>query len=644
MAAFIRTSLQSPPQWDPQYVSHDRAAQDVAEGLTQFLKQKRSRTRIALLEEDGFDHQALPEWQPEEISGKLCTAVSKAGLKNVSFTASKETTVKTVNFLKKFNSAMYADSFLAKLGQAQQPDLRLTCKVLRVSASGEKAQLECSLLDLTSQVHLAPMTREFTHPDHVKKVREAQAEYSSAQSTLKSVTMAAGAGGAAGGMISLCLWGYFVRKRKQCYEQLPSLVGQLEQLIKQHSYHTAQDQIGRYLEFLPEDATLISLKDRLAAVLSDYGGDPFLAERAALKVGEFTAEVEAGRLPDPDAVQELEVLPGAPAKKLAARIKARIAEVKQLEYEQTKDAKQAEETRRTLDWLEGLVVQGKPRTALNEAQSKGRTLKAKELIDFMGAVESKIQAADKRWGEVCAKLSHADTAGAKSILDELLLEDGEHEQGVKLRAAMAIQPQSPPRRLKPQKVGKPVLLMHQEVFIVGRDPSKGASVVVDDDRVSRAHLKLCILEDQLRADDLESQNGSFLGQDKFKQVIVGNGDIIKLAKAVAIEVHISYEGVVVDESAETRLAGPAEASAPGRAGQQKRGKVQGVLLDFPKFFVLWGKAPVSISAAGMQPNRASRTMLCYKDGILLFGRDGDLRPVFAGEIIAEKGVTYQLSA
>ena len=558
-ACFIAIkAMKRPPELPPRYVGRDQAAEGVARDVVQRLKEgRKGRIRLALLDNDGFDRAAMPEWEPEEINSRLYAAIDKAGLQGrVSFTADKETAVKMVGYLKKFDSAIYAGSFADKFGHGQIPDLRMTCRVLRAAGAEDKARLECSLYDLSEQKYLSSAAEDFVPPDHVASVREAGEFYATAQSRLHSAVEAAVAAGAASTGAALLLGALYWRRRGQLSERLPDEMAQIKGLIDQHSFSAADKELRGCLEYLPDDPALNSLRDRLCVVLSDYGGDALAAEKTALRIRHYEQMGAEGLSFTEADADDLKALPGPQAQTLRKRLEGKAAETQRLDF------------------------------------------------------ESRAAAAGRAWDEAAVLLARADTAGALKAADAALAIDGEHAgaRGLAFRAK-----KSPARVLRPTKTGKEIRLMRDDVFIIGRDRSKGAGIVVSDDRISRAHLKLCVLRGKLLAEDLGSTGGSFLAGQKIVKSYVSDGDILSLAKVLQVQVC---------------LCGGAE--------------LQGVFLDFPAFSVLWGRMPVTFTAAGILPAKSSPLELVYKDGILLLGKDGNYRSFGANEAVSSDGVSYEI--
>jgi DNA-binding NtrC family response regulator/pSer/pThr/pTyr-binding forkhead associated (FHA) protein len=118
---------------------------------------------------------------------------------------------------------------------------------------------------------------------------------------------------------------------------------------------------------------------------------------------------------------------------------------------------------------------------------------------------------------------------------------------------------------------------HPEV-IIGR--SRDVTYVVDDERVSRRHLRITFREDTLYAEDLGSRNGSKLNGRRIEgRVALQPGDVV-VAGPVEVSVFSSSAGITIVGEGElsTRLAAEVE-----RAVRFKRPlAVVGVKLDGPR--------------------------------------------------------------
>ncbi len=92
-----------------------------------------------------------------------------------------------------------------------------------------------------------------------------------------------------------------------------------------------------------------------------------------------------------------------------------------------------------------------------------------------------------------------------------------------------------PRLVFPNGESGPVDLT--ESVVLGRSV-KHANVVLDDNRLSRAHCRIEPSDDGWTVIDLESQNGTFLNGRRIKQSMLKPGDVIKLG-AVEVDFEVN---------------------------------------------------------------------------------------------------------
>jgi hypothetical protein len=620
------------------YPTHGLAAEKVAESMAAWLgKNRKGRVNITLLEKDQFDNELFPAWQPEEISGRLYLALSKAGLEHkVSFAADRDAAIKNVVFLRRYDSALFSGSVMEKFGQGKTPDLRMDCKVARVAESSGTMKLACAFHDLTTHEE-HPFEAVFVHPDYADHVKARLERYGRWRRSIGLLAQASASAAGVSLLLALSTGWLYRRRCGEARDELPLRLESINGLLRNHSYNQAGKEIARGLEYLPDDPTLGALRDRLQVALEDYGGDALKAESARIKIERFRKEAQEGSQPSEASIRDLEALPGVEARELAKAFQARIDSVKQLEFEKARERENQAELARRAGRVRSLIGQGRLEEARSQAEEALKTFPGEEAAALLGEVESRIGEAGKTWQDALGFLSKADAASARGAALECSKQDaGNKDAGRLLSLWREASDKALPRILRPCKVGKPIWLLHQESFVIGRSRSMGAVVEVPDERVSRAHLKLCVLGEKLLAEDLESRGGSYLAGDKFTRSEARDGDILNLAHAVDCEVHVFRDGGAAASVAETRLAG----GDPRMRRFPSSGPVLGVWLEFPNFSVLWGRMPVKFSDAGMYADRGSGIDLCYKNGILLWGRPGGYKPVFLAETVEHRGVGY----
>lgn len=82
-------------------------------------------------------------------------------------------------------------------------------------------------------------------------------------------------------------------------------------------------------------------------------------------------------------------------------------------------------------------------------------------------------------------------------------------------------------------VGKMYRLVGKDETVIGR--SSKAHVRLDDDRVSRNHARIRVIDDALVIEDLRSQNGMSINGQKVKQHALKDGDKIRLGETTVLK-------------------------------------------------------------------------------------------------------------
>ncbi|MBI5209055.1 MAG: FHA domain-containing protein [Elusimicrobia bacterium] len=577
-----RQSVLPPPELPAGYPTHEDASKEVGGQIAAWLKSRPGQSRLVLLEPDAFDRQVFAEWDPASVNLRLCEAVRKGGFEDrVYYAGSKDTVARTVEFLQRSESKIYDESVYDRFGSAKRPDMRLMCQVAGKPGSEGAAELQCSLFHLVEQRHLAPARGEFILPAHAGRLAAARRDYALHRSSLGRSALAAAAAAALLALAAAGMWVQYRSRRKEYLASMERVKGEIKDLITTHSYDVIGRKLDAALACVPEETDLLRWRNELKITLDQYGGDALLAEKTEKLCDLAEAALEEGGQLGHEPIHGLESAGGARAKALLGKARAALA----------------------IGW-------------------------------------------ENEWRKVAEHLSRGETGQARKALDALLAARPEHEAGRKLDRLMRVRREDPPRRLKAEKMGKDVLLMHADSFVVGREPKELPSIAVDNADVSRSHLRLAVQAGRLLAEDLDSKFGSALGGESFKRAAVEDGSILLLGKSLRVEVHLCFaaeDGSRAAPAAETRLDDePAEAAAPAKAlAVRAKGPLAGFVLEFPRFYVLWGRVRVSFGPAGIVPDAAAGTELWYRDGVLLAAGQDGYEPCLDASV-ERKGVRYLL--
>jgi len=78
-----------------------------------------------------------------------------------------------------------------------------------------------------------------------------------------------------------------------------------------------------------------------------------------------------------------------------------------------------------------------------------------------------------------------------------------------------------------------VITERSGAFVVGRDPAR-SNLAVDDQKVSRAHFAITVVDSDYVIADLESSNGTFVNGELLREArVLSDGDTIEFGKAIA---------------------------------------------------------------------------------------------------------------
>ncbi|MFH1824488.1 MAG: FHA domain-containing protein, partial [Candidatus Firestonebacteria bacterium] len=105
-----------------------------------------------------------------------------------------------------------------------------------------------------------------------------------------------------------------------------------------------------------------------------------------------------------------------------------------------------------------------------------------------------------------------------------------------------------------KQTSKKVYMLKNDIITFGcKKDDYMPDVNINNPRISRKHLKLCIIENNVIAEDDSSANGTYYGSDKITKMQLEDGDILDLAHSYKIVIHIlrgseNVSSTMVDET------------------------------------------------------------------------------------------------
>lgn len=199
-------------------------------------------------------------------------------------------------------------------------------------------------------------------------------------------------------------------------------------------------------------------------------------------------------------------------------------------------------------------------------------------------------------------------------------------------------------RFSPKTVGKPLLVLAQTAATFGRVEG---DVLVDNAKISGRHLRISLADDKLVAQDLGSRNGTFYRGEKFNTLEVCDGDIVDLAGAYQVTLHVQRgEGTLPARMAPETLA--ATDAQPADRLAKVRGPISGIFLEAregPDVLLIATELRVRFTAVGMRPDAAGDCCFGQIENFVTLRRPGRSPQVVLCDSEIEIGsVAYRIEA
>lgn len=520
-------------------------------------------------------------------------------------------------------------------------------------------ELVCEIINRATMVKEVVSSVVFTNPAVYKK-------YTSA---VKFLTYASYI---SSGYISVILFFVFTSamyielKKKSLLKILPLKEEEINKLIKNGSYTSALKTIEQLLNFFPESSWLIALKERLLIVTKN---EPKKAEQAYVRYVNLKTKLARNIILSDEETQQLKSLPDQlalpeinelvakyeryiNALKLRQQINAEVQYIKMLteagELSKAETELDSLSKAEMLEEYKNVELQTKNEdkflTVLNEdikslrvnIRQKLKTSmecleKAKNLISYKGSIteaENLLRSALK---------NNMDLKEARTILTKI-------EKSKKAKKL----------HLLPEKVGKHILIFKKDSITFFRKDKKLPDVEIEDPRVSRdRHLKICILENKVIAEDEGSTNGTYYRGQKINRVELEDGDILNLANVYEIVIHIYRKRKFLHKTLID--SNNLEGYKLGQPAKTQLQKVYGIFIETKDINCIvlpqrdtseetYSEVPVSFSLAGIGYDESSDTFISVHDNVIIFSTSKERKILCSDETIEYKGVSYRVTA
>jgi hypothetical protein len=153
---------------------------------------------------------------------------------------------------------------------------------------------------------------------------------------------------------------------------------------------------------------------------------------------------------------------------------------------------------------------------------------ATQPIDFGGNDEPLLASAFS--SDETAREAHAETKVMKFSPDMLRATNA----GVRMSDAVKITPLEPTTHATLRFEDGRRVIIAKPLLILGRVKEVADVVLAEDDQVSRHHAAVMHTNGEFYLEDLESTNGTYVGDDRIHRVKLKHGDTIRVGRHTAI--------------------------------------------------------------------------------------------------------------
>jgi pSer/pThr/pTyr-binding forkhead associated (FHA) protein len=324
---------------------------------------------------------------------------------------------------------------------------------------------------------------------------------------------------------------------------------------------------------------------------------------------------------------------------------------------------------RLMDWTGGdpqkfqqaQVEYKKLDLALRESQSSGKTLipedidngdRLKTLLPYhpgLKAIYNRLEGEVARLAQdkiarsndlieaAHRNLSENDVRAAQDNIEKALSLNPVNSRAGALRRDLEDSRKTHRLFLIPEKVGKKIIIIKADVLTIGRIET---DIEIDDERISRKHLKISLMGNSVVAEDLDSTNGTKHRGEALTRSRLEDGDILNLGGAVEYQIGL-FSGAA--PTLETRLASDSAPVNLTVKQPQTARQLLGLVLSSKKHDVFCPiqEIPCDASDLGLMPRNGGRCRFVVSEAALLFITPGKCQVLYPGATLEYKGLSYR---
>jgi hypothetical protein len=453
---------------------------------------------------------------------------------------------------------------------------------------------------------------------------------------------------------------YSYTKIREVNKNLPSIIEKLEKYLTSGSYVASSKLLNEILYYLPENTDLVSIQSRLDNITKKNYEE---AEKSYIRFTNLKTKLEQTgfltdeeydeltRLPQNLDLPEINTLIGMCQKKFSV-------------------LKLSEEIRKKFNEISLLLSTGLPQQAKlklynlqkdpswqdYQLELKNQTFKPQQEIavlplpqqidELKTQIEEKIVKSKENFDKAKELILKGEIKQSKSLLTETLELDKELVEAQELMKKIKKSEETKKLKLVPEKVGKEILIFKKDIITFARKENEIPDVEINNPRISRdKHLKLCVVENKLIAEDMNSTNGTYHCGKKISKVEVLDGDILDLAHIYKMTVHIFRSQEIVRS---TLVSGtiPQEMFIDQQIVEQQQ-KIGGIFIEAEdKSYIILpndnSAVSIDFKPIGIVYDKSGSCRISVNENVLLLNTSEGCQILYPGGEISYKGVRYKI--
>jgi tetratricopeptide (TPR) repeat protein len=571
-------------------------------------------------------------------------------------------------YLKRMPTLKNPDIVIASMVGERMPNYFTECNWNFLPGSKNTCQINCLIIDSASKSTLINVTENFTHPKY----------YTHAKMTEKIVKFGTYI---SAGVFGLSLLFFIISdsiifvKRRKIRQMIPLTMEKLEEYIQGGAYTAADSLVCQQLDYLPENTDFIGFKARLMVVTKNNSAQ---AEHAYIRYINLRVKLQQGV---PLSEEEFEDLKKLPQYLELPEITEMIAKYEKF----IKSFEVAKQLKSKHEYIRMLLESGELSKAQFEIDSLYRdtswneykalsstTDDASHLLQYQCSLDSfenlrteaeqKLKVSKENFDKAKALISAGSIGEAEKILKEVVETNKELKEAQEILNKIDKSRKTEKLVLKAEKIGKEINIFKKDTITLARKDKITPDIDINNPRISRDHhLKLCIIENNVIAEDENSANGTRHCGEKMTRAQIEDGDIIDIANTYKITVHIcrgreivkstlvsstipsemkidhrdildhqKISGLFIEAEDRNFIVLPSSLSSPSQLMKEVRGEGvgQGV--------------PIAFKSVGIVYEKSGDCQIAINNNVLLLSTPDGCQILCHGEQIDYHGIKYKL--